>query len=103
MALSGADLVHTDSREYAVPGCPNLGRPQLYLRNDQAGQGGGLRSFFVLGFSFRSVSQTFYVCDVLFGSGTWVKVFSKKSHFMEGCNSSGCKETNSNHKGDYFC
>ena len=37
MALSGADLVHTDSsREYAVPGCPNLGRPQLYLPNDHA-------------------------------------------------------------------
>ena len=81
MALSGADLVHTDSsREYAVPGCPNLGRPQLYLPNDQAGQGWTAQFFFVLGFSFCSVSQNFYVCDVLFSSGTWVE--SRKSHSM---------------------
>ena len=54
MALSGADLVHTDSsREYAVPGCPNLGRPQLYLPNDQAEQ--GWTAQFFLFWAFHSV------------------------------------------------
>ena len=56
MALSGADLVHTDSsREYAVPGCPNLGRPQLYLPNDQAGQGWTAQFFLFLFWAFHSV------------------------------------------------